>query len=61
MMPPTNNAFVRLPGLDRPRAFIEHPHVQRGIIALILINAALLGLETWPAAMAAAGGLITGR
>lgn len=40
------------------RAFIEHRHVQGVIIALILINAALLGLETWPAAMAAAGGLI---
>ena len=32
--------------------------MQGGIIILILINAALLGLETWPAAMAAAGGLI---
>ncbi len=42
----------------RLRAFIEHPRAQHGIIALILINAALLGLETWPAAMAAAGGLI---
>jgi len=39
-------------------AFIEHRRVQQGIIALILINAVLLGLETWPAAMAAAGGLI---
>ena len=42
----------------RLRAFVEHPRVQHGIIALILINAVLLGLETWPAAMAAAGGLI---
>ena len=40
------------------RAYVEHPRVQHGIIALIVINAALLGLETWPAAMAAAGGLI---
>jgi voltage-gated sodium channel len=39
-------------------AFIAHPRVQGTIIALILINAALLGLETWPAAMAAAGGPI---
>lgn len=47
------------PGLqERLRAFIEHRRVQSTIIALILINAALLGLETWPAAMAAAGGLI---
>ncbi|MDP2794008.1 MAG: ion transporter [Sulfurisoma sp.] len=45
---------------SRLRSFIEHPRVQGAIIALILINAALLGLETWPAAMAAAGGLILG-
>jgi voltage-gated sodium channel len=43
---------------SRLRAFIEHPRVQQGIIALILINAVLLGLETWPALMAAAGGFI---
>lgn len=42
----------------RLRNFIEQPRVQRGIITLILINAALLGLETWPAAMSAAGNLI---
>ena len=40
---------------ERLRDFIEHPRVQGTIIALILLNAALLGLETWPAAMAAAG------
>lgn len=39
-------------------AFIAHARVQGVIIALILINAVLLGLETWPAAMAAAGGPI---
>lgn len=43
---------------ERLRVFIEHRRVQGAIIALILINAVLLGLETWPAAMAAAGGLI---
>jgi len=43
---------------ERVRTFIEHRHVQSLIIALILINAMLLGLETWPAAMTAAGGLI---
>lgn len=42
----------------RMHAFIEHARVQRIIIALILINAVLLGMETWPAAMAVAGGLI---
>lgn len=49
-----------IPARARIRAFIEHPRVQHGIIALILINAALLGLETSPAAMAAAGGAILG-
>ncbi len=44
----------------RLRDFIEHPRVQGAIIVLILLNAALLGMETWPAAMAAAGGLILG-
>ena len=43
----------------RLRAFVEHPRIQHGIVALILLNAALLGLETWPAAMAVAGGLIS--
>ncbi len=43
---------------ERLRAFIEHRRVQGVIITLILINAVLLGLETWPAAMAAAGGPI---
>ena len=36
--------------------FIANARVQGTIIALIIINAVLLGLETWPAAMAAAGG-----
>lgn len=40
------------------RAWLEHPRVQHFIVALILINAVLLGLETWPAAMALTGGLI---
>lgn len=43
---------------SRLRDFVEHPRMERAIISLILINAVLLGLETWPAAMAAAGGLI---
>ncbi len=42
----------------RLREFIEHPRVQRVIIVLILVNAVLLGLETWPTAMAAAGTVI---
>ncbi|MBS3935094.1 MAG: ion transporter [Sulfuritalea sp.] len=45
-------------GRERLRAFIEHPRTQNVIIALILINAVLLGMETWPAAMSVAGGPI---
>lgn len=37
---------------------IAHPRVQTGILALIVINAILLGMETSPAIMAAAGELI---
>ncbi|WP_291981516.1 ion transporter [Candidatus Accumulibacter sp. ACC005] len=43
---------------ERIRAWVERPRVQNFIIALILLNAALLGLETSASAMAAAGGLI---
>jgi voltage-gated sodium channel len=42
----------------RAQALIEHHHVQNGIITLILINAILLGLETWPVAMNIAGPFI---
>ena len=38
--------------------WVSHPRFQATIIGLILLNAAILGLETWPAAMAAAGGLL---
>ena len=38
--------------------WIDHPRFQAGIVGLILLNAAILGLETWPAAMDAAGGLL---
>jgi len=40
------------------KAFIEHPRLQKSIIALILINAVLLGLETSPAVMDTAGTFI---
>jgi len=43
---------------DRLRAFINHPRVQALIIVLILVNAVLLGLETSPSVMAAAGRFI---
>lgn len=39
----------------RLRGFIERGDIQRGIIVLILINAVLLGMETSPAIMEAAG------
>ncbi|MBO3705177.1 MAG: ion transporter [Candidatus Accumulibacter sp.] len=45
---------------QRVRTWIEQPRVQNAIIGLILVNAALLGLETSTSAMAAAGGLIVG-
>jgi voltage-gated sodium channel len=47
-------------GRQRVRAWIERPRVQNFIIALILLNAVLLGLETSAGAMAAAGGIIVG-
>ena len=40
------------------KTFIEHPQVQKSIVALILINAVLLGLETWPAVMTLVGPFI---
>ena len=43
---------------QRLQGVLARPAFQRGIVALIIVNAALLGLETWPAAMAAAGSLI---
>jgi voltage-gated sodium channel len=46
--------------LSRPSiaAFLDRPAVTRFIIAVILINAVTLGLETFPEVMARAGGLI---
>lgn len=38
--------------------FLDKASVQNFVIALILVNAILLGVETWPAAMASAGGVI---
>ncbi|MEW8625967.1 MAG: ion transporter [Candidatus Thiodiazotropha sp.] len=39
--------------------WIERTSVQRGVIALILLNAVLLGVETSDTIMASAGGIIT--
>jgi len=43
---------------NRVQTLIEHPTIQRLVIALILINAILLGLETSPAVMDKAGTFI---
>ena len=43
---------------SRLQAFIEHPPVQNGLIALILVNAAILGLETSPDVMAGIGPML---
>ncbi len=51
-------ATAAAPLRSRLRDLLERPGTQRTIMALILVNAALLGLETWPAAKLAAGGLI---
>jgi voltage-gated sodium channel len=40
---------------ERAARFVERELVQRLIVALIVVNAVTLGLETWPAAMAVAG------
>lgn len=40
------------------RTFIENSYIQHGIIVLILVNAVLLGLETVPSLMQAAGSFI---
>ena len=43
----------------RLRRFIEQRWVQNAIIGLILLNAAILGLETSPAIMRQAGAILT--
>jgi voltage-gated sodium channel len=51
-----SDAAIQAPALrDRLGAFIQHARVQRFILALILINAVTLGLETVPAVMAVYG------
>ncbi|SLN76601.1 ion transporter [Oceanibacterium hippocampi] len=41
--------------MQQLRRFIESNRVQNGLIVVILVNALVLGLETWPAAMAGFG------
>jgi len=45
---------------ERVGRWVASPTIQRVIIGLILVNAVILGLETWDAAMAAAGPLLVG-
>jgi len=45
---------------ERVRRFVESERFRRAIIAVIVVNAAVLGLETSPTAMAAAGPVLTG-
>ncbi|WP_394000142.1 ion transporter [Luteimonas sp. WGS1318] len=42
----------------RLQQFITHPRVQAGVLVLIVVNAILLGMETSPTIMAAAGDFI---
>lgn len=52
----SSNALVSPPTMrERCRQFIEHGTVQRVLLALILINAVILGMETMPGVMAAIG------
>lgn len=52
-------AIDRRPSLrERLRSQLETPGLQHAVVALILVNAALLGLETAPAVMAEVGSAI---
>jgi voltage-gated sodium channel len=60
----TTEAVTRAPAgrsfavRSRLRAFIEAGATQRAIVAVIVVNAAVIGLETSPTAMAAAGDVL---
>ena len=52
----SSDTVIAAPTLrERCRQFIENSLVQRTLLALILINAVILGMETMPGVMAAAG------
>ncbi len=54
-------AIAQHPGWrDRLMTLVEGQRFQGFIIAVILVNAVVLGLETWPAAMDRAGPLLVG-
>ena len=55
----SSNEAIATPSMQqRVKAFVENGLVQRILLALILINAVTLGLETMPAVMAVAGGAV---
>ena len=51
----TESVLTALPLRERVKIFIEQAVVQRVLLALILLNAITLGMETMPAVMAVAG------
>ena len=52
----SSDTVIATPTLrERCRKFIENSTVQRTLLALILVNAVILGMETMPAVMAAIG------
>lgn len=51
----TESVLTVLPLRERVKSFIEHTLVQRVLLALILLNAVTLGLETMPSVMVVAG------
>jgi len=58
---PTPKTAATAPGWrERLAAWLELPRVQNTVLALIIVNAVVLGLETSPSLMAAWGGLLTG-
>ncbi|WP_019677210.1 ion transporter [Arsukibacterium perlucidum] len=55
----SSNEAIATPSMQqRVKAFVENGLVQRILLALILINAVTLGLETMPAVMAVAGSAV---
>jgi len=57
-MPTSDHSALPLDWRGRLAARIEHPPIQRALIALILLNALILGLETSPSMMARWGGVL---
>ena len=54
----TQTEMDQTPPENRLQALVEHPYFVNGIIAVILVNAVILGLETSPTVMGKVGGLL---